>query len=148
VTTARNYLRLRRSERALANEALFELARAVILVNVVGWTRYSRRLGAPASGAPQPSENVDSALLDAIGRAVERWERVSRNSVTCLVQSIAAQRMLGRRGVVSAVVLGVRMDGPDDIGAHSWLSVGRHVVVGRSGMPGHTTVAHFMSGSV
>jgi hypothetical protein len=144
--TLRRSRRLSRDERALAWEALRELVRAFVLVRVLGWTRYSRILGQARPGDPEWAWDGDPETPRVVGRAVERWHRLAPRAATCLIRSLAAQRMLVRRDVPSALVLGLRRDSEArSLGAHGWLRVGQEVVIGRKEMGGHHAVAHFRS---
>jgi hypothetical protein len=49
---------------------------------------------------------------------------------TCLVQALAAQRWLARRGIASEIVLGARKTRDKSIDAHAWLKAGDRIVVG------------------
>ena len=83
-----------------------------------------RASGEPPAGA-DPEELLAARRVGfAIGRAVARlpWEP------TCLVQALACQRMLRRRGIAGRIELGVgRSDG---LQAHAWVSVQGSIVAG------------------
>jgi hypothetical protein len=138
------YVRLPADERALTNEALVELLRATWWVRVRGWSHYARSLGEPTPGPPTWDWDGDLAVPRAVARAVGRWCRLAPEAATCLIRALAGQRMLGRRGVPTALVLGLRTGGPTgDLSAHGWLNVGRHTILGAEGKAGHRAVAHF-----
>jgi hypothetical protein len=139
------YARLPRTQRAGTFEALLELVRAYTLVRILGWSRYSRTLGTARPGDPVLTWKGDRTTLWAVGRAVNRWRRVAPRATTCLIRAIAGQRMLTRRGVPSALVLGLRVAG-GDMRAHGWLRVGSLVAIGADEMAGHYPIAHFVSG--
>ena len=93
--------------------------------------RVSGLLGTPASAdAPavvDPGElRVAGSVGFAIVRAVARlpWEP------TCLVQALACQRMLRRRGIAGRLELGVGL--PDGFEAHAWVTVQGTTVVGHA----------------
>lgn len=142
--------------RALLREALRELLVAVMLVRVRGWSSYASTLGVPLPGDPHWKHLGDDDDPAAVALAVERVARLAPSVTTCLVRAVAGQRMLLRRGIASAVVLGLRTDrtgeasAPGDgtvvgaaVGAHGWLRVGERVVIGQREMPGHHPVAQF-----
>jgi hypothetical protein len=142
------YARLPRTQRAGTLEALVELVRAYVLVRILGWSRYSKTLGTARPGDPELSWDGDRTEARAVGRAVDRWRRVAPRSATCLVRAIAGQRMLTRRGIPSALVLGLRVDGvTQTLGAHGWLRVDAEVMIGREEMAGHHPMAHFVAGT-
>jgi hypothetical protein len=74
--------------------------------------------------------------LKAIGRRFE-WSR------QCLVQAMAAQWILQRRGLTGTLYLGVRKDDADALAAHAWLRIGTNVLVGGENQPGFRVVAMF-----
>jgi hypothetical protein len=142
------YARLPRAQRAGTFEALVELVRAYMLVRILGWSRYSRTLGTAQPGDAVLTWDEDRTAARAVGRAVDRWRRVEPRAATCLVRAIAGQRMLTRRGIPSALVLGLRIYGvSQSLGAHGWLRVGAEVVIGKEEMAGHEPVAHFVAGT-
>jgi hypothetical protein len=142
------YARLPRAQRAGTLEALVELVRAYVLVRILGWSRYSRTLGTAQPGDAVLTWDGDRTAARAVGRAVNRWRRVAPRASTCLVRAIAGQRMLTRRGIPSALVLGLRIDGVSKVlGAHGWLRVGEAIVIGREAMAGHHPVAHYIAGT-
>jgi hypothetical protein len=140
------YARLPRTQRVSTVEASVELVRAYVLVRILGWSRYSRTLGTAQPGDPVLSWDGDRTEARTVGRAVDRWRWVAPRAATCLMRAIAGQRMLTRRGIPSALVLGLRVD-DEGIGAHGWLRVGAEVVIGEEEMAGHEPVAHFGAGT-
>lgn len=72
---------------------------------------------------------------DGIGRVGWTVTGVARRlpSITCLVQALAAQTMLRRRGYTPALRLGVRAGAEDVklIEAHAWLECEGTIVVGQ-----------------
>ncbi len=83
-----------------------------------------RASGEPPAGADPEELRAARRVGFAVGRAVARlpWEP------TCLVQALACQRMLRRRGIAGRIELGVgRSDG---LQAHAWVSVHGAIVVG------------------
>jgi hypothetical protein len=140
------HLRLPRAERARTREALRELLRAFVLVRILGWARCARTLGPARPGEPALTWDGDRAETLAVGRAVDRWLRIAPHAATCLVRALAGQRMLTRRGIPSALVLGLRTTSAGgELGAHGWLRVGETVVIGAHERAGHHPIAHFLS---
>jgi len=65
-----------------------------------------------------------------IGRIIRAVMRRSRWTPTCLVQSLAATRMLQRRGLPSRLYIGVNRENDQSFGAHAWVGVGDRWVCG------------------
>ena len=145
VRRALRLLRAPRSHRTLVREALRALVTAYIQVRVRGWTSYVRTLGTPLPGDPTWVWSGDPTLVREVTAAVEAWARSAPRQATCLVRAVAGHRMLARRGVMSAIVLGVRTGGDEALAAHGWLRVGEHVVIGAGERHGHHPVAQFRS---
>ncbi|MFZ5475953.1 MAG: lasso peptide biosynthesis B2 protein [Myxococcota bacterium] len=84
---------------------------------------------APVVGAPR-GEAAD------VARAVKRWARFVPGA-TCLVQAVATQELLARRGHAAEIRLGVTRDG-GALRAHAWVEAAGVVLVG--GGPGDHAV--------
>ena len=98
-------------------------------------TRDSRELlrGAqlPSGAMPSPVQNPGTdALVDRVAFAIPRVGRRVPWRADCLVQALAAQHWLGRRGVATSLVIGVRKPQPADFEAHAWLMAGDRIVTG------------------
>lgn len=140
----RSYTRLPRARRAAAAEAARGLLRAWYLVRARPFSRYARRLGTAQAGEVVWDWQGDMAPLRDVQWAVTRINRLCAGRFTCLMQAMAGQEMLRRRGVESAVVLGVipGRSGPAPT-AHAWLRVGPYIVLGQEERPGHVAVATY-----
>ena len=121
-----------------------ELVRTWALVRFRPFATYAPRLGIATSGEPEPDWEGDLRVLVEVRWAVRRWTHASGGCFTCLMQAMAAQDLLARRGVSSAVVLGVK-PGRSGTGptAHAWLRVGPWVIVGGEGRNGYLAVASY-----
>ena len=75
----------------------------------------------PGTELPQ-SERIAQAVGVRLGMAVCRVLSVLPTDSRCLVRSLVLTRLLARRGVQSALVIGVR-PGPD-FQAHAWIESG------------------------
>lgn len=138
--------RISAARRSLAREAAAELLMAWALVRLRPFATYSARMGIGVNGDPEwdlDAKPVIAALHD-VNWAIRRCNLVAAGRFTCLMQAMAGQRMLARRGVEGAVVLGVKpgRSGADPT-AHAWLRVGRFVVLGDEERPGHIPVASY-----
>lgn len=143
---ARSWRRLSSTRRAAAREALIELIFAWALVRGRSFPSYVSRLGVSSPGDPRWDWSGDPLLLADVRWSVWRWNRVFRGRFTCLMQAMAGQAMLKRRGVESAVVLGVKPNAPGlSPNAHAWLRVGERILIGDEERPGHIPVASYRS---
>jgi Transglutaminase-like superfamily len=73
----------------------------------------------PAAGPGLPGEAVLGARL---GRAVVRTLRLLPTDSRCLMRSLVLTRLLTRRGLESALVIGVAVE--PDFAAHAWVERG------------------------
>jgi hypothetical protein len=82
-----------------------------------------------------------------VGWAVQAASRYTPWSNTCLVQVLAAQRMLRERGIAGAIYIGaVPGDGSSGsvgLEAHAWLKCGDLFVTGEAGHTRYTVVSSF-----
>ncbi len=141
---ALSWRRLSPARRALAREAAVGLVRAWALVRFRPFASYAPRLGTATSGDPEWTWEGDPRIVVEVRWAIRRWTRAAGCRPTCLMQAMAAQDLLARRGVASAVVLGVKPGraGADPT-AHAWLRVGPWVVIGGEERDGHLAVASY-----
>ena len=111
--------------------ALVELAIARLRLG----TRNTRELllRAQTRDGPEPvladGPNPD-ALVDRVSFAIPRVGQRVPWRADCLVQALAAQQWLGRRGIPTTLVIGVRKPGPADFEAHAWLMAADRIVTG------------------
>ncbi len=74
-----------------------------------------------------------SGIIENIRDAVQRAGRVSPWRNRCLVSSLAARRMLRRRGINSQIHLGVAKNAAEKTIAHAWLEAEGYEVVMKHG---------------
>ena len=114
--------------------AFLVLARAALSTLPFGT---AQRLVARAAPYPPGPPRGDAACA---GRAVASVAR-RLPAMTCLVQAVAAQAMLRRRGFESTVRYGVRSGGNGRaLDSHAWLVCGGRVVVGEAEMSNYATL--------
>jgi hypothetical protein len=109
---------------------LFEAAGLVGYVRVALWLLPFPRLRAQVEklGRGRSKTGKHGPPAQRVGWAVRETSRVVPRA-SCLTQALAAQAMLGRRGLPARLHLGVaRPDG--DFEAHAWLESDGAVVVG------------------
>jgi len=132
------------AERRLALEALAWLAVMRLAVRTVKFRRLVRWLRleqgeTPAQPAPNPgaAERVGWAVRGAAARTP--WESA------CLVQALAAARMLQERGLPATLYLGAarKPDRREELHAHAWLRCGKVVLTGENESRRFAVVAAF-----
>ncbi|MDQ3586754.1 MAG: lasso peptide biosynthesis B2 protein [Actinomycetota bacterium] len=91
--------------------------------DIVARLREGRR-HEPSPGTKEPGDELIAQRLGALrlGRAVSRTVRLLPTDSRCLVQSLVLTRLLGRRGVPSALVIGVMSE--PQFAAHAWVEHG------------------------
>ena len=104
-------------------------------------------VGDTGSAAPSPTDARSRRDLADIAWAVSAWTRRWPWPPTCLMQGMAAQRLLVRRGLACELILGVRL-GPtepdarsDSVGAHAWVRCCGIVVTGAAEAELHRPIA-------
>ena len=121
-------------ERILALRAVGALVRARVDTWWMSLPRLRRSLGTHAAGRPERSRAL------AVKRAVARAARSVPMS-TCLVQAIAALRMLRAEGLPGELTIGVAPTGSgvlERIDAHAWVVSGDVVVAGEGDLVAYT----------
>lgn len=90
---------------------------------VLGYNRMTRHFAIEPSLPPAPP-----ALAFRVAASIRRASRLTPRP-TCLVQAIAAQRLLAFRGHASQIHVGVRKDA-HVFGAHAWIVSDGIVILG------------------
>ncbi|GAA0267016.1 hypothetical protein GCM10009127_03290 [Alteraurantiacibacter aestuarii] len=116
----------------LAIRALMELARARLrLVRLeAGDIHLYNRIAARSGRAAGKALAGDAAQVDLVARAVPGVARHIPWRSDCLIQAIAAQRLLTARGIATAIVIGVDRPAETGFAAHAWLEYGDRTVTG------------------
>src|SRR5439155_15806549 len=121
-------LRLAHAERVLLVEAALLLGAIGLGLRLLPFGRLRDlldRLSRPRQGL-RPRARLPAAR---IAWAVERMSRVVPGARSCLVQALAAQTLLARRGCHSSVRIGVAHPSGESLHAHAWVeSEGRGVL--------------------
>lgn len=114
-------------------EALYEVVRAMIVVRRSSFKDACRQLGdqqadlEPPDVPLAPEQRPDARR---VGGTVTRVANILGGPDTCFVQSIAAHRMLERRGVPTFTVIGLAVHDGKRLRSHAWVHAGRQVVTG------------------
>ena len=82
-----------------------------------------------------------------IGWAVVTMSYRTFWQATCLVQAVAAQLMLKRRGISGTIYLGAIKDKENKLLAHAWVRCGCEILTGASGSKQFTVIATFAPNS-
>jgi hypothetical protein len=129
--------------RTILLEALFWLgiARLVILMLPFRWVEPA--LGKRMAESPTDALPQDPQQLKQVAWAVNTMSRYTPWQSKCLVQAMAAKRMLQSRKIVSTLYLGVTRSNPKPLEAHAWLRSGPVYVTGGEGHKHFTVVAMF-----
>ena len=139
---------LPRSDKWLALELVFELARARFQVSFVPFRVFARDLGPPeiaighvVAGEPDPDPDT-LRLIRVVQALTESLSALLPWKCTCLVQALAVLRVLRRGGCRTNLCLGVHL-APSEMEAHAWLSHGSRIITGRSAASGFSPLALF-----
>jgi len=118
--------------------AWWQLRRRPVREVLAGFGRDGQDENAP-SFSPLQLETAD-----AIGRAVRAAAGRTPWPSSCLVQVLAAQRMLQARSIGGAVYIGAAKQGErSEFGAHAWLKCGTVFVTGEAGHEAYTVISCF-----
>jgi len=97
--------------------------------------------------AQAPVEPSDRATALAVGWAVRTAANFTPWESTCLVQVLAAQRLLQKRGIAGVFYLGATKTGAGDEDpgflAHAWLTCDGEFITGESGHRDYTVISSF-----
>ena len=121
------FLSLSKAEKALFFEALWSQYWCSFLLLVLPFRRIVKRYPNPET----PGDTPDRSLLESIRMATARANVLAPWKNRCLVQSLAARRMLSRRGIPSILSFGVTLDDQKKVMAHAWIRVGDTEIVTR-----------------
>ena len=114
-------------EKRLFVEAVYSLFIAKITIHLFPFKRVVERLSGDFGITPDP----DPESLNQIKRAVYRANLLSFWKNVCLVQSVAARKMLIRRKIASKFYLGLRFENENKLSAHAWLESGNIFITPR-----------------
>lgn len=126
-------------DRWLLVEAVANLAVARLQISIVPFNRLAPGLSRTGFGgrpdASRLAEQVGWSVRAAAGRTP--WPS------TCLVQAVAAKRMLQRRTIPSSLYLGVAKNAEEGLDGHAWLCYDQAFLTGKHGHERYTITAVF-----
>lgn len=133
----RRYRRLTPADKRLYARAWCLLWRVRMALWVLPYRAWRKRYVTASTNAGSPAETEmrgeapgGADTLDRVSWAVLHASRFVPGARTCLVQAIAAQRLLHRMGLPASLHLGVRRSAEGELQAHAWVRSGTVVVVG------------------
>ncbi|THF73672.1 lasso peptide biosynthesis B2 protein [Cohnella fermenti] len=145
--TARGWIafwRRPREKRKLMLEALVFLAWARVM-KLLPFSRLKLTFGQPMAETARVHDLAQERLIRGISEAVRVMSRHTLWESQCLVQALAARRMLERRHLDSTLYLGTAKDKMGNLIAHAWLRSGTIYLTGGQERLLFTTVACFGS---
>lgn len=125
MTRLNKFLALAPGDKRLLVAAALALAGAAVAVKVVPLHRLARQ--PPATTLPNGNDSANgetSRQADRIAWAVQTAARQVPWPANCLVQALAATRMLRRRGIPSTLYFGVDRGPGQTLEAHAWVVAG------------------------
>jgi len=135
------FLSIPHKRKLLYIEAYLNLARARILKSLP-FNRVAKGLGAEAIETAKDT-NGNPAVIKEVSSAIQMMSKHTIWESACLVQAIAAMKMLERRGIESTIYLGTAKDEKQKMVAHAWVRSGPYYVTGSKGMNSFTVVGMF-----
>ena len=141
--TMYHFFKLSRDERRLFIEALCETLLVRTVTSIRCTRRYASWLGQERTETEvlEPGMEQKEQVLQ-IKAAISRSRRLFW-ARKCLVEAIAAKRMLDRRNIPATLYMGVAKDGKGKMIAHAWLRSGNIWVSGGGHRHGFTVVGVF-----
>lgn len=130
--------------KCLMVEAFIFLARGRFL-KLLPFAKVAPSLGEELSETPVQIVGNEKIIKD-VSLAVETMSRYTFWESACLVQAIAATRMLNRRKIPTTLYLGIARDPNGKMLAHAWVRSGSYYVTGSSGKHRFTVVNTFAGG--
>ena len=138
------FWQLEGKDKLLLLQAIGWLAIARIMLAVFTFRRLSERLSErPAGAGSSARAEPDLGELKRISYAVSAAANNMPWRSDCFPQSIAARKMLHRRGYASIIHLGVERVGDADLAGHAWVTCGDTVVTGGADLDRYTELHRF-----
>ncbi len=135
------FLNLTSDERGLLISALFYLAAMRVSLWVLPLQQLLKRL--PLRVVTRDNGRENNVLpAERIAWAICAVSRYLPGARSCLVQSLAAQAMLARRGFASRLRIGVAKDENRRLRAHAWVECDGKILIGAKGVSQYTAFPH------
>ncbi len=119
------FLEVPSDEKRLLLEAWWTLLDAAARLRFTPRSTVARALAGLLAPPPESAGTSQVGTSQAVGLAVARAAAHHLTAMTCLPRALALQRMLAKRGIPSALRIGVRKEsgGGSGIAAHAWVEV-------------------------
>jgi hypothetical protein len=125
-------------------EAVVYSALARLVISTVPFKKYKNYIGKYNEETPYEIENEKYVVIKKIAWAIRVVCTRTPWECKCLVQALAAQRMLKKRNIKSTIYLGLKKDQKDNLNAHAWLRCGQEFVTGGYCRNKYVEVARFV----
>ena len=111
-------------------ESALWLGAARIAVKFFPFKRLAPFLGAPMKKAPTGQSHGGLDVIKEVSKGVETMARHLPWECRCLVQAVAAKKMLDRRQIPATLYLGVTRQAETGWSAHAWTRSGDVILTG------------------
>ncbi|MCM3213476.1 lasso peptide biosynthesis B2 protein [Niallia taxi] len=142
----KKFMRLDMQRRTLLIEAFFYLGRARYL-KLLPFEKIAPSLG-EQSTETSINSSIHNQMITDVSYAVITASKHTFWDSSCLVQAIAATRMLNKRKIESTLYMGIARDEDGSMIAHAWVRSGSLYVTGAETMNKFTVVKTFAKGPV
>jgi hypothetical protein len=142
VNKVKVFLSYDNNTKLLFMESFFFLAWARILKSLP-FTKVAPSLGEQMLETIYEPNTTNEKIVKHISQAISVTSRYTFWESKCLVQAIAAMKMLNRRKIDSTLYLGTAKDEKGRFIAHAWLRSGPYYLTGAEGMEKFTIVGYF-----
>lgn len=136
------FISMDRSLKMLLLEAYLSLAWARFL-KLMPFSKVAPSLGKEMLETTFDIDVSNREILARISEAIQMMNRYTFFESECLVQAIAAMKMLERRNIESTLYLGTAKDETGEFIAHAWLRSGPFYITGNDGIEKFTVVQKF-----
>lgn len=137
------FFRLKFGRKLMLLESAFFLAVSRIAVLTVKFDRIAPRLGEHGKESTEEIAQPYLPVINEVKWAVNAMSAHTFWESKCLVQAIAAKKMLKRRKIKSTLYLGVAKDSDGKMIAHAWVKSGGIILTGARGFRRFTVVSFF-----
>ncbi|MGG0492193.1 lasso peptide biosynthesis B2 protein [Priestia megaterium] len=138
----KGFMKYNSQAKILLLEAFFLLAWARILKSIP-FSKVAPFLGERSAETLTYPNEENRGNLKEVSKAIEIMSRHTLWESKCLVQAMAAMKMLKRRKIESTLYMGMAKDEHGALIAHAWLRSGSFYVTGSEGMERFTVVGTF-----
>lgn len=131
------------NEKRLYIEAALRLSYSRLSTRILPFRTIAGGLGMSMAESPFEKEPDAHDIVDVLSRSIVTMSRFLPFECKCLVQAIAAKKMLDRRHVKCTFYLGIKKGGDDLFSAHAWVRAGEKIVTGDARTDDYTVISMF-----